>query len=64
MEFADSPCRQGLSDLPEKSAAMDTSGLTNPYQHHRFPANVKQVSVGRFIVEINGDGAVVSRLCG
>jgi hypothetical protein len=27
-------------------------------------AVVKQVSVGRFIVEINGDGAVVSRLCG
>ncbi len=27
-------------------------------------AIVKQVSVGRFIVEIDGDGAVVSRLCG
>jgi hypothetical protein len=27
-------------------------------------AIVKQVSVGRFIVEIDGDGAVVPRLCG
>jgi hypothetical protein len=27
-------------------------------------ANVQQVSVGRFIVEIDGDGAVVPRLCG
>jgi hypothetical protein len=27
-------------------------------------AIVKQVSVGHFIVEIDGDGAVVSRLCG
>jgi hypothetical protein len=27
-------------------------------------AIVQQVSVGRFIVEIDGDGAVVPRLCG
>lgn len=27
-------------------------------------AIMKQAEVGRFILEINGDGAVVSRLCG
>ena len=34
----------------------------HPFEERLAIAN--QVSVGRFIVEINGDGAVVSRRCG
>ena len=33
------------------------------YQFDKHLAIVKPLNVGRFIVEIDGDGAVVSRLC-
>jgi hypothetical protein len=62
-------CEWRVRPLPPLQVPLCVSGQPMERRKGQYPfeerlAIVKQVIVGRFIVEIDGDSAVVPRLCG